>query len=161
MLIRLTTEADLPYLDAIFDACRDYMAAQGNPTQWDANYPNSKVVAQDVIDGTGYVCVDENSGEILGTFALGTFEGEYDRLQGGKWNYNEPYVVIHRLGTVSGRGVGSFILCELQKQYPYIRVDTHEDNQTMLHLFDRFGFKYCGTVSYPGYGERVAYDYHS
>ena len=61
MLIRLTTEADLPYLDAIFDACRDYMAAQGNPTQWDANYPNSKVVAQDVIDGTGYVCVDENS----------------------------------------------------------------------------------------------------
>ena len=136
MLIRLTTEADLPYLDAIFDACRDYMAAQGNPTQWDANYPNSKVVAQDVIDGTGYVCVDENSGEILGTFALGTFEGEY-------------------------RGVGSFILSELQKQYPYIRVDTHEDNQTMLHLFDRFGFKYCGTVSYPGYGERVAYDYHS
>lgn len=160
MLIRKTTNDDLPFLDAIFDSCRAYMREQGNPTQWDENYPNSKVVAQDVIADTGYVCVDESTGEILGTFALSDYESEYDRLKGGKWRFDEPYVVLHRLGTLSGRGVGTFILKYLQDNYPHIRVDTHADNQTMLHLLARFGFHYCGTVSYEGYGERVAYDYH-
>lgn len=159
MQIRRTNNDDLKFLDAIFNACREYMRAQGNPTQWSSTYPTSKVVEQDILDGTGYVCTDESTAQILGSFALSDYEEEYDRLK-GTWRFAEPYVVVHRLGTVPGHGVGRFILQQLQAQYPHIRIDTHKDNKTMLHLLESMGFHYCGTVFYPGAGERVAYDYH-
>lgn len=158
LLIRKTTQEDLAVLDQLFDTCRAYMKAQGNPTQWDENYPTAKVVAQDVLSGHGYVCVDKQN-QVLASFALCNYEAEYDRLQNGKWNSDEPYIVIHRMGALPEKGAGNFIFKELTSKYPYIRIDTHEDNKTMLHLLEKFGFKFCGIVHYPGYGDRVAYDY--
>lgn len=159
MLIRKTTAQDLACLDSLFDTCRSYMCAQGNPTQWDSNYPTAKVVEQDIVSGHGYVCVDENTNEVLASFALGEYEPQYDLLQNGQWNSSEPYVVIHRMGALPEKGAGTFIFQELTKKYPYIRIDTHEDNKTMLHLLEKFGFRFCGIVHYDGYGDRVAYDY--
>lgn len=159
VLIRKTTAPDLAYLDQLFDTCRQYMCAQGNPTQWDSNYPTAKVVEQDIASQNGYVCVDPNTNEILASFALSTYEEQYDHLKNGHWHLDAPYVVVHRMGALPEKGAGSFIFKELTAQYPYIRIDTHQDNKTMLHLLEKFGFKYCGIVHYEGYGDRVAYDY--
>lgn len=159
MIIRKTTKDDLRFLDAIFDTCRNYMAKEGNPTQWDQNYPTSKDVARDVETGEGFVCVDDQTNEVLGSFAVSTHESEYDRLYDGKWSSRDPYVVIHRMAAIPNHGAGQFIFDHLLKTYPYIRIDTHADNQTMIHILQKVGFRYCGKVSYEGYGERVAFDY--
>ena len=37
-MIRRATEADLPEMRRVFDAARAYMAAQGNPNQWEPGY---------------------------------------------------------------------------------------------------------------------------
>lgn len=159
MRIRLTTQADLPFLDALFDGCRAYMAAEGNPTQWNETYPTAKLVAQDITAGTGYVCANDHD-EVIGSFALTSYEEQYDKLYDGKWHYDEPYVVVHRMGTLPRQGAGRFIFTELMAKHPYIRVDTHEANITMRRLLSSLGFAYCGKVTYEGWGERVCYDWH-
>lgn len=159
LLIRKTHEDDLPYLDAIFDTCRAYMVEQGNPTQWDSNYPTSKVVAEDIKNGTGYVCVKEITNEILATFCVSDYEAEYEHLRDGNWSADRPYTVIHRMASLPGSGAGQFIFNQLMQEHEYIRIDTHADNCTMLHILQKLGFRYCGLVTYEGYGDRVCFDY--
>lgn len=43
-MIRRATEADLPEMRRVFDAARAYMAAQGNPNQWEPGYPTDEVL---------------------------------------------------------------------------------------------------------------------
>ncbi len=158
MLIRKTLPEDLPLLDDIFTQCRAYMAAEGNPTQWDDKYPTSAVVADDIKQGTGYVCVNDE-GKVVASFALGTYEPEYDRLRDGAWHSNAPYMVVHRMGALPGQGAGQFIFAWLMARYSHIRIDTHEDNKTMRHILGKLGFAYTGVVSYEGYGDRICFDY--
>lgn len=158
MLIRKTETGDLSCLDQLFDTCRAYMNAQGNTDQWDSKYPTAAVVEQDIVSGHGYVCTDE-SNTVLASFALGDYEEQYDHIHSGSWSCDEPYIVVHRMGALPEKGAGSFIFQYLTEKYPYIRIDTHENNKTMLHLLEKFGFRYCGIVHYPGYGDRVAYDW--
>ena len=159
MLIRPTTTSDLPFLDPLFAECRAYMRQEGNHSQWDENYPTAQVVADDIKQGTGYVCVDEHTGEVLATFALSDYEPEYDRLRDGAWHSSQPYVVVHRLAAKAGKGVGNFIFTYLIERYPHIRVDTHEHNQTMYHILEKYGFRHCGIVTYEGYGDRHCFDF--
>ena len=46
-MIRRATEADLPEMRRVFDAARAYMAAQGNPNQWEPGYPTDEVLRGD------------------------------------------------------------------------------------------------------------------
>ena len=157
MRIRKTLEKDLNELDKIFNAARSFMAATGNPTQWNLSYPTSEVVAQDIKDNNAYVCVDDND-KPLGTFALLDYESAYDNID-GSWISNEPYVVIHRLATKPSMKVGSFIITHLQNKYPHIKIDTHQDNKVMQGLLDKFNFKRCGIITIPGHGARIAFEF--
>ena len=67
-MIRLAEMQDVPAILAIFDQARDFMRANGNPTQQPASYPNRQLVERDIQTGTCYVC--EEAGQIVGTFAL-------------------------------------------------------------------------------------------
>ena len=49
-MIRRATEADLPEMRRVFDAARAYMAAQGNPNQWEPGYPTDEVLRGDRAD---------------------------------------------------------------------------------------------------------------
>lgn len=160
MLIRKTLPEDLPLLDTIFDECRAYMAKEGNPTQWDKNYPTSAVVAEDIKQGHGYVCLND-AGEVVASFALGDSEPEYERMRDGSWHSDAPYIVVHRMGARPGHGAGQFIFAWLMARYPHIRIDTHQDNKTMYHILEKLGFKRTGVVTYEGYGDRICFDYVS
>ena len=50
-MIRRATEADLPEMRRVFDAARAYMAAQGNPNQWEPGYPTDEVLRGDMARG--------------------------------------------------------------------------------------------------------------
>lgn len=158
MLIRKTLPEDLPLIDTIFDECRAYMVKEGNPTQWDENYPTSAVVAEDIKQGHGYVCLNDE-GQVVASFALGDNEPEYDRMRDGSWHSDAPYIVVHRMGARPGQGAGQFIFAWLMARYPYIRIDTHADNKTMCHILEKLGFKRTGVVTYEGYGDRICFDY--
>lgn len=145
-------------IDPIFDQCRAYMVAQGNPTQWDENYPTSAVVATDIAEGHGYVCLNDAS-QVIASFALGDCEPEYDRMRDGHWHSDAPYIVVHRMAALPSQGAGQFIFAWLMARYPHIRIDTHEDNKTMCHILGKLGFARTGVVTYEGYGDRICFDY--
>lgn len=159
LYIRLATESDFPRIDELFEQARAFMAANGNKTQWTNGFPNAELLRPAMQEDNAFVCVDGE--EVVGVYCLATTEKAYDNLKGGQWQSNQPFVVIHRMATVSGKGVGTFIINHVMKDHPYVRIDTHADNKPMLGLLSKIGFKYCGTVFYDrvGGGERVALDY--
>lgn len=149
----------------ILDEGRKFQRAQGF-TQWTDDYPNLNTVLSDIACGVGYaIKVD---GKIAGYCCI-RFDGEPAYLNiDGKWNYNLPYAVVHRLalspdfrGTgLTGeawRLIGEFCV---HNGYNVIRVDTGLQNKVMMHVLEKNGFKKCGTVNYgekPD-GLRIAYD---
>ena len=58
-MIRRATEADLPEMRRVFDAARAYMAAQGNPNQWEPGYPTDEVLRGDMARGGLHVLADD------------------------------------------------------------------------------------------------------
>ena len=83
MRIRETQEKDLVFIDAIFNSARDFMRLNGNPQQWNQNYPTAKDVAQDIKCKRAFVCVNDEDTPV-GTFALFDHEPAYDHID-GKW----------------------------------------------------------------------------
>ena len=63
-MIRLAEMQDVPAILAIFDQARDFMRANGNPTQWPASYPNRQLVEEDIQAGHCYVF--EEAGQEIG-----------------------------------------------------------------------------------------------
>ena len=90
-------------------------------------------------------------------------ESAYEHID-GSWLNDEPYAVIHRMGTEKRRrGTGKFCMEWAIKKAEElglgggIRVDTHEKNTAMRGLLTHMGFSECGIITYPEYGERIAY----
>ena len=137
------------------------MVEQGNPFQWDSRYPTAKTVEEDMLKGTSYVCVDQMTDDVLGTFNLVDYEPQFASLHDGKWHSDHPYVAVHRLGTLPLRGAEQFIFDYLLKNYSNIRMDTHPDNKPMIAILEQLGFKYCGQMTFEGRFDRVAYDHVS
>ena len=159
MKIRLTQERDLPAIAAIFAQGIERQHQEGNYAQWREDYPTVAVVADDIKQQRGFVCVADDDTTVLGTFALSPYEAVYDHLVRGAWSAERPYQVIHRMGTIPGHGAGMFIMSYLQAHYEYLRVDTYERNRSMIHLLEKTGFKQCGVAFYEGFGEMLTFDY--
>ena len=171
MKIRRTKEADIPQVLEIYEHAKKYMAENGNPNQWNGDYPTVQDVIQDIKNG-GYVIVKEpvkasekESGkenpeeEILGVFVLeeNAHELAYDTIE-GCWLNDEPYAVIHRCATLHHqKGIGQFFMDWCLEKVNNIRVDTHKDNWPMLKFLEKNNFSYCGKVYYEVSGERLAF----
>ncbi len=50
----------------IYARAREFMAANGNPSQWGSTYPSGERVEQDIREGKCHICVED--GQILGVF---------------------------------------------------------------------------------------------
>ena len=159
--IREVAQSDFERIDELYDQARAFMFSYGNTTQWTNGFPNSSTLIPAMDKHQAFVCFDdEKDSKVVGVFVLADDEPVYTQ-DTVKWTIDAPYVVIHRLASEPGSGAGQFIFRHVMENYPYIRVDTGESNKPMLHLMDKLGFKYTGTVFYdrPGGGIRVAYDY--
>lgn len=159
MLIRKTTQEDLPRRQEIFDIGRKYQRENGNPNQWKPGYPGEEALLRDIQEGTGYVV--EQDGRIVGTFAL--IYGEdptYGYIEGGEWKSDRPYATVHRVASDgSVKGLGNVILQWCIRQAGHVRIDTHHDNKTMQHVIEKNGFQYCGVIFLENGDPRVAYEY--
>lgn len=157
LTVRKSCACDLPDIFRIYDAARSFMASNGNPTQWGAQYPPRALTEADVALGRSYVCTDALS-RVVGVFVF--FIGEdptYQQIDGA-WKNDTPYGVIHRIasdGTCRGVTDAAFLFCF--SQIPNLRADTHRDNRIMQQALLRNGFLPCGTIVIADGTERLAY----
>ena len=154
--IRKTQIEDLERIGEIFSLARKYMAENGNPTQWGDDRPSLDLVRDDIAKGNSYVVFDD--GKIVGTFAyIPGIEETYLEIAGA-WIDDAPYGTIHRIASDgSGRGVFDAALSFAQSQGRDVRIDTHKDNATMLHLIRRNGFTECGIIVVDDGTPRIAF----
>ena len=149
MLIRHSTEPDLPRIMDIYAHARAFMAETGNPRQWGPNqWPPEALIREDITVGKGYVC--EHEDRVVGTFFFDQGKGvepTYAHIDDGGWIGDDTYGVVHRIaadGTVPG--TGSFCLEWAYAQCGHLRIDTHVDNTPMRNLLCKLGFVHCGTI---------------
>lgn len=153
---------DIDLCGKIIDEGRQFQRQQGF-VQWTEDYPNTETVRLDVIENKGYVV---KSGDVIAGYMCIDFSGEsaYDNID-GKWSSNEKYAVVHRMAfSQQFRGIGLadivFTLIEkfcLNRNVPYIRIDTDVLNKRMQHILEKNGFKQCGIIIFQGSG-KLAYD---
>ena len=158
MTIRPTTYADMDALLTIFAHARQQMAADGNPTQWGDGYPSRQQLEEDIHRGVSYVI--EQDGKVCATFAfiIGD-DPTYNIIEDGAWLDNQlPYGTIHRIASNGQKKeVFESILSWCTTHCNNIRIDTHQENQRMIHLIKKAGFSHCGIIYTRNHSPRVAY----
>ena len=157
MIIRHSTEKDIPEILEIYKNARSYMRENGNLEQWNSIYPGESDVRADIESGNGYVCDD--GGEVVAVFFFRVGDDmTYKTIYDGKWQNEDKYAVIHRVAVKHhGRGIIDFCFSECFKLFPNLKIDTHRDNLPMQHVLKRNGFKYCGIIHLLSGDERMAY----
>jgi RimJ/RimL family protein N-acetyltransferase len=160
MIIRKIKISDLAACESIYTSAREYMKNSGNPNQWNGIYPGTVEILSDIANGTGYVCEDDQTGEVLAVFHFS--EGPdptYNKIYQGEWKSDEPYAVIHRIAVkYHGMGVIDFCFSECFAAAPHLRIDTHRDNIPMQRVLSRNGFEYCGIIYLESGDERLAFE---
>ena len=161
MIIRHSTTADLPAMEAIYADARRFMAENGNPTQWTDGYPVRWMLEEDIALGRSYVC--EEDGEILATFVFAVMEDPtYLKIYEGAWLSDDEYGVVHRIASKNRKkGVAGFCLDWCFEQCGNVRIDTHRNNIPMQKALSKYGFKYCGIIYLENGDERIAFQRRS
>ena len=157
MTIRNALQKDFDDILRIYARAREYMKRNGNPTQWEENFPPETLINDDIREKRNYVV--EADGGIHGVFAfiLGD-DPTYARIEGA-WMSDAPYGTIHRIasdGTVKGVFAAAIAFCK--SRLSHIRIDTHADNKTMRCAIEKAGFKECGIIRVADGTPRIAYE---
>ena len=161
MEIKKTTHEDLEDVLALFAQAKTFMRNNGNPNQWDNQYPRKDLLQSDILLGHSFVCLSQ--GEVVGTFCfyLGN-DPTYHEIQQGQWLNSLPYGVIHRIASgTAQRGVGTYCINYCKNICQNIRIDTHNDNHVMQAFLTKHDFTYCGTIHLDNGDPRMAYHFHS
>lgn len=157
MHIRGATPSDLPRIMEAFTHAREYMAREGNATQWADGYPTRDVILADMARGESYVIEHPELG-VVGTFCYA--EGDdptYTSIEDGAWLNDSSYGTIHRIASTGAcRGILRAALGWAETRQANLRIDTHASNATMLHLLAREGFVRCGTIYCRDGSPRIA-----
>ena len=164
MNFRIATASDKDKIMEIIKQAQEYLKIKG-VDQWQDNYPNLNIIKDDIDKRKSYVL--EENGTIVATVAV-SFNDEktYDKIYNGKWITENDYAVIHRIAVANnykGKRISSEILAHiekmcLQKNVHSIKVDTHEQNESMRKMLSNNGFRYCGIIYLEIGNERVAYE---
>lgn len=148
----------------IIKQAQKYLKSKGI-NQWQNNYPNKEIIESDIKEGSSHVLINNN--KIIATVAL-SFSGEktYQNIYNGEWLTNGRYAVIHRIAVENnykGKGIFSIIIdyavkiCFDNNVYS-IKIDTHEENESMKKTLINNGFLYCGIIYLEDGAKRLAYE---
>ncbi len=160
MNIRNAEMTDLPKIMGIYAYARQYMTEHGNPNQWaTSNWPPEELIREDIRVQKCRVCVEDD--EVLGVLFYDygeKVEPVYNEIEGA-WIGCDEYGVVHRIASSGTRkGVGAYCLNWAFEQCGDLRIDTHDDNQTMQNLLLKLGFQKCGIVYLEDGDTRVAFE---
>jgi GNAT superfamily N-acetyltransferase len=125
------------------------MRASGN-LQWDQEYPNVAVFAQDV--ELSQLWLAEIDGHLAGFAAL-TLDQSPEYADVG-WDIKETAIVVHRLAVdpaFRGQGVAAALMGQAEilareRGIKVLRVDTNTENQATRRLFPKLGYTLAGEI---------------
>lgn len=159
MKIREARQEDIPKMREVFDYGRQIQLETGNLNQWAAGYPAEELIREDIAKGAAHICLNEED-EIVGVFSVFIEPDPTYAEIDGAWLNEEPYATIHRIA-VNGkaRGVGQYCIKWIQERFDNVRIDTHENNQPMIHVVNKLGFEYCGVIYLANGDPRNAYQF--
>lgn len=150
MTLRLATTDDLPALVNLLQRVVPLMRQAGNH-QWDDQYPNASVFAQDI--ARQQLWVADINGQLAGVAAV-TEDQEPEYAQAGM-DLSQRAIVTHRLAVdpiFRGQGVAVALLTRaetiaLERNIPFLRIDTNSRNPATQALFPKLGYQYAGEIS--------------
>ena len=156
IVCRPAVEADIPAMEAVAEAAREYLRAHG-VDQWQDSeppYPSRAHFLADMARGECFVL--DCGGEVGAFFTLTTLpEESYAAITDGKWaGEGQPYAALHRVAVASqwrGAGLSDRIVKEAERMaldmgLGWLRGDTHKKNKAMQGLLRRNGMQYRGNV---------------
>ena len=145
----------------IYAHAQQLMIQNGNLHQWPVGYPTQETVQHDIQQQNTYLLLSPTD-QILAVFVLVLGQDPtYKHIVDGQWLNEKPYVTLHRVATSSiQKNTFRQILDWTTKQHSNIRIDTHADNATMLHILQSYGFVRCGTIFVANGTPRIALQYH-
>lgn len=165
MTLRAGTPADLPQINALYDAAKAFLKSQGLD-QWQDGYPNEDTAKADMANGACYVY--EEDGKLLGTACLAFGrEPTYDTIYQGAWAADpETYGFLHRIAVspeARGKGIAARFFEELKtmakaRGVTVLRGDTHRGNLPMQRVMAKSGLAYRGIIYLENGDERLAYE---
>ncbi|MCO6460651.1 MAG: GNAT family N-acetyltransferase [Saprospiraceae bacterium] len=160
VFMRIAIHSDIPEIWTIIKDAIERRRIEGSK-QWQDGYPNKETILSDIENGYGQVL--QLNDKII-TYAAVITEKDPDYLYiEGSWLNDDAYTVIHRVATASqviGKGYATLIF-QLIEKYCIdkgifnIRVDTNFDNLSMLKVFEKLNYQYCGKVYLRGAPRRA------
>lgn len=157
MTIRLAGNGDLQPIMDIYSYAREQMRLSGNSRQWGDNRPALETIKEDIRKKQAYILVEQE--RICGVFVfiIGV-DATYQVIENGAWLNQKPYGTVHRIaGNGEVKGVLATALSFCEDKIDNIRIDTHEDNQIMQHLLEKYEFQKCGYIYVEDGTRRIAY----
>lgn len=151
-MIRLAKIEDLKNVMLVIDSARQQLKANGSK-QWnlDNGYPDATDLITDIVSEQLYVYEDMTTNTIKGCVVMcKDIDPNYDIPN--FWSNNEDYVAIHRLAVLKeelGRGIASSLLkyCIDNCNTYNVRIDTHDNNESMKALINKFKFTFKGVIT--------------
>lgn len=154
--IRPAERADLERILEIYACARQFMAQNGNPTQWGNGYPKREMLEEDIRRGRLYAVTGEQTIHGVFYFVIGP-DPTYEDIDGA-WHSDGTYGTIHRIAADGIGGIFKTCLEYCRSRCDYLRVDTHEKNKPMQHQVEKYGFRRCGIIHVEDGSPRIAYD---
>jgi GNAT superfamily N-acetyltransferase len=156
-------KATLSEINPIWDILQQAIIRRKNDgsNQWQDGYPNLEVVKKDIEKESGYVLTEGET--IIGYIAvLINDEPAYEKIE-GEWLTNDDFVLFHRVAIAEnylGKGLAKMMInyiedFALKNKIKSIKADTNFDNDAMLNIFEKIGYKYCGQVYLRGNPRRA------
>ena len=153
-MISIGQPHEIDSIVALTRACGQHMRDNGID-QWDADYPNQAVIAQDIDTETLFVYREGN--EILGIVVLNeTQDAEYAQIP---WSTSDTdrNIVVHRLAVRPDQqrmGIGRKLMDFAEQwardnQYDAIRLDTFSQNPRNQRFYLNRGYTDLGSVFLP------------
>lgn len=161
MEIRLAFPSELKRILELIEDSRRFIASYGGD-QWQGAYPDEAPIMEDILQGYSQVAVVD--GQVAAYVAMQGHEPAYDQPLEGAWSNPDKtdYLTFHRIAVGQAFRGQKIVLALLEglmevRQSQEFRADTHPDNQSMQHIFEKLGFSKIGRVELPD-GERLAYE---
>ena len=153
MHLRQATAADVLPIMQLVRRVVPLMRAQGN-LQWDDNYPNAGVFAQDIAQGQLWVAQTEKAASSIAGVAAMTTEQEPE-YAAADWDYTQPALVVHRLAVdpeLRGLGIAGALMRQAEaiaqaRGILFVRVDTNSENSATQRLFPKLGYRPAGEIA--------------
>ena len=142
-MFRGAVRADMARILDIYARAREFMAKNGNSTQWGDNYPSPELLEEDIDTNRLFVYMVNGQMQAVFAFVLGE---------------DPTYGTLHRLASAGeSKGIGKAVVEWCLEHCESLRADTHADNKVMQHLLESEGFTRCGIIHVEDGTPRIAY----